>query len=126
MKKYAAAVFVLTALALAFMAGLFLVRREDGAHWTVAVQREDAPTGAVSKGDEWPAGLLEGERINVNTASAGDLRRLPGIGAERAEAIVTERQEGGAFENTEDLLRVDGIGTGLLEQLRPYVTVEEK
>ena len=125
MKKYPTFVLTLTALVLLFMLGRFLVRQANRGEWTVEVEREDAPSASVSAESGWPESLLEGERININAASAADLQRLPGIGAERAQAIVTERQEGGAFEKADDLLRVSGIGAGLLERLRPYVTVGE-
>jgi len=35
--------------------------------------------------------------ININTATAETLATLPQIGQKRAEAIVTEREENGAF-----------------------------
>ena len=52
------------------------------------------------------------ERINPNTASAGSLQRLPGIGRVRAEAIVTYRNEHGprAFRSPNDLQNIRGIG----------------
>ena len=67
-------------------------------------------------------GLLDGEVMDLNTASAADLTRLPGIGQVKAEAIVAWREEHGGFSSVEELLEVKGIGEATLEGLRPYVT----
>jgi competence protein ComEA len=63
------------------------------------------------------------QTINVNTASAAELERLPGIGPVRAAAIVAWRERNGAFRRIEDLLAVEGIGPATLERLRPSISV---
>ena len=60
-------------------------------------------------------------RIDVNRASVAELQGLPGVGPERAEAIVLERIRGGPFVGMRDLHRVYGFGPVLLRRLRPYV-----
>ena len=59
--------------------------------------------------------------VFVNYASAEQLRRLPGIGAKRADAIVALRAKMGRFQRVEDLLRVKGIGRATMRKLRPLV-----
>lgn len=66
----------------------------------------------------------EGDKININTASASKLQRLKGIGEKKAEAIVEERTAGGPFRSIEDLERVKGIGSVTVEKLRPFITVD--
>jgi len=66
---------------------------------------------------------IEPKTIDVNRASIGELRVLPGIGAVRAEAIVLERVRNGPFRRIEDLDRVDGLGPETVEELRPFVRV---
>jgi competence ComEA-like helix-hairpin-helix protein len=66
--------------------------------------------------------LREGERIDVDQASAGELARLPKVGPRLAKVIVAERQEHGAFGGIEGLDRVPGIGPGLLKTLTPHVS----
>lgn len=123
--KFERIVLVLTAVTLLVMTGWFLVRQQDASgQWKVTVQRNDSPAGSVSQEDGWPDSLLVGEAININTASASDLQRLPGIGPERARAIVEDRQERGGFSSVDELLRVDGIGPGILNGLRPYISAE--
>ena len=67
--------------------------------------------------------LTTSSSLNVNTATAPDLERLPGIGPSLATAIVSYRQENGPFTELEDLLSVSGIGPAKLEQIRPFVIV---
>jgi len=59
------------------------------------------------------------ERINPNTASAGSLQRLPGIGKARAESIIAYRQMHGpvAFRCPEDLDNIWGIGPATVRNI---------
>ena len=78
----------------------------------------------TSMSDPDPDSLLEGEVIDLNTASAADLTRLPGIGEKRAQAIVADREANGPFRIPEDLTRVSGIGEGILANIIDSITVE--
>jgi competence protein ComEA len=62
--------------------------------------------------------------VYVNHASAEELRRLPGVGPKRAEAIVALRQRMGRFQRIEDLLRVKGIGRTTLRRWRPLLRLD--
>ncbi len=62
--------------------------------------------------------------IDVNRAGVDELQALPGIGPERARAIVLERVRRGPFRDVADLDRVDGLGAGAVEALRPFARVE--
>jgi competence ComEA-like helix-hairpin-helix protein len=64
--------------------------------------------------------------VNVNTATAPELARLPGIGEAKARAILQAREQRGGFESVEDLLEVKGIGSSALERIRPFVVLEGK
>lgn len=63
--------------------------------------------------------------VNVNTASADELMRLPGIGPSKAAAILAlrGRMAGQRFGRVEDLLRVRGIGRATLRKLRALVAL---
>ncbi len=86
---------------------------------------ETGETGrTVSAPDQSSApGMLEGEVLDLNTASQADLTRLPGIGEKKAAAILAWREEHGPFQVVEDVMSVDGIGEKILADIRPYVTV---
>ncbi len=62
--------------------------------------------------------------VVLNTAAADDLRRLPGIGQKRADAILALRARLGRFRAVEDLLKVKGIGRATLKRLRPLVRLD--
>ena len=67
--------------------------------------------------------LLPGEKLNLNTAPARELERLPGIGKTLAQAIVEYREKHGPFRSVEELLQVPGIGEKRLAAIRELVTV---
>jgi competence protein ComEA len=53
-----------------------------------------------------------------------ELRRLPGVGEKRADAILVVRKRLGRFSRVEDLLRVKGVGRATLRKWRPLVRLE--
>ena len=61
--------------------------------------------------------------VRINSASAGELQQLPGIGPALAQRIV-ETRNSGRFTSADDLLRVPGIGKAKLAKLRDYVEVD--
>ncbi|STY90749.1 ComEA family DNA-binding protein [Moraxella bovis] len=63
------------------------------------------------------------ERVNINTASMGELATLNGVGAKTAQAIVDYREGFGRFERVDDLTKVKGIGVKTLEKNRHRLTV---
>ena len=63
-------------------------------------------------------------RININTASAVDLEKLPGIGKALAERIVEHREEFGHFRRPEHLIIVRGISERRFRALQDLITVE--
>jgi competence protein ComEA len=80
----------------------------------------DAP-GATSP---VTSGVTSDGRVILNLASADELRKLPGVGQKRAEAIVALRQKLGKFKRPTDLLRIRGIGTKRLKQMLPKLVVD--
>lgn len=106
----------------------YLARTSDPAPYRVSsVRRPTAEENtAPERSEEEPSrpdSLLPGEVIDVNTADVYDLQRLPGIGEKRAEDIAAWREEHGPFQTVDELTQVSGIGPGILENLREYVSV---
>ncbi|AOZ72930.1 hypothetical protein BK816_06185 [Boudabousia tangfeifanii] len=66
-------------------------------------------------------GKTEGEKINLNEADEKTLTQLPGIGPAIAARIIKEREENGKYKNLEDLARVKGIGSSLINDLKDRV-----
>ena len=63
-------------------------------------------------------------RININTASADELEKLPGIGKGFAARIVEHREKYGPFRRPEHLIMVRGISDKRFRALRDLITVE--
>ena len=62
--------------------------------------------------------------VNINTASAEELERIPGIGPAMAERILEFRQTSGKFTAPEDLLQISGIGEKKFAKMQPFVCVK--
>ncbi len=65
----------------------------------------------------------QGDKININTASAADLDKLPGVGPARAAEIISYRESHTGFKTIEDLKNIKGIGDKTFESLKDLVTV---
>jgi len=61
--------------------------------------------------------------ININSADEKQLQLLPGIGPALAGRIIEWRKANGLFHNINDLAKVSGIGTVLVEKLRDKIEV---
>ncbi len=65
------------------------------------------------------------QRIDINRAEEWLLDILPGIGPSRAQAIVDYRLKNGPFRSTNELMKVEGIGTAIYEQIKPLITMAD-
>lgn len=63
----------------------------------------------------------EGSRINLNTASAAVLGRLPGLNEELADAIVKSARR--PFKVKQEILLIEGISQDIFEQFGDLITV---
>jgi len=60
-------------------------------------------------------------KVNINAATAKELETLPGIGPAYSQRIIQYREQNGGFRSIEDLVRVNGIGTAKMNELRDKV-----
>jgi competence protein ComEA len=87
----------------------------------------NTPAAAIPtpRADAAPDGAHEQAGVvNLNTATAGELERLPRIGPARAQAILALRAQVKRFSKVEQLLRVKGIGRATFRKLRPMLTLD--
>ncbi len=71
-----------------------------------------------------PAPADAAARVDLNSASAEELARLPGIGPAKARAII-EHRTAEPFHRPDDLRKVKGIGDKLYERVKDQITVGE-
>lgn len=71
------------------------------------------------------SGVAQGTsgKININTAEAGELDKLPGVGPAIAQKIVEYRTQQGKFKKVSDLLNVPGIGEKKFSKLKEQIKV---
>jgi len=62
--------------------------------------------------------------LNLNTATAGELQTLPGIGPSLARKIIEFREKKGGFKRIEELLAVPGISEKRWRILKDLVYVD--
>jgi competence protein ComEA len=69
-------------------------------------------------------GITSDGKVVLNVADAEELRRLPGVGVRRADAIIQLRKRLKRFRRVSDLLRVRGIGVRALRKIQPRVVLD--
>lgn len=62
--------------------------------------------------------------VNINTANAYELEKLPRIGSETAQKIIEHREKYGAFRRTEELILVRGMSDKKFREIKNLVKVE--
>lgn len=93
---------------------------EDGQKIIIPVKGSDQ-TGDLTQADTVSADASSG-LININTASADELKTLNGIGDVMAERII-EYRSSKAFKSKEDIMSVDGIGSKTYEKIKDRIAV---
>lgn len=61
------------------------------------------------------------EKININTAGAAELDKLPGVGPALAGRIIEYRNANGLFKDGEELKKVKGLGESKYEKLKDKI-----
>lgn len=62
--------------------------------------------------------------ININTATADELEKLPHIGRKTAESIVEHRDRHGTFRRVEHLMLIRGVSETRFAELQPLIRAE--
>ena len=65
------------------------------------------------------------QKIDLNRAEAWLLEALPEIGETKAQAIIAYRQQNGPFNNINELIKVEGIGTAIYEKIKHLIIVAD-
>lgn len=84
------------------------------AAYSPAVVQDQQKSGSASS--QWPEQTADTVLIDLNSADAKTLERLPGIGEKKAAAIVEDRRLNGPFSSLEDVCRVKGVSDKTVRQ----------
>lgn len=95
---------------------------QDGQQIYVPSKEETEGSNATLSGT---GGMREekSDKVNLNTAGKEELMTLPGIGEAKAESIIRYREEQGGFQNPEDLMKIEGIKSGVFNKIKEQITV---
>lgn len=107
-------------------AGGFTQDAEEASINLAAAAQDGSQIVVRAVGEQEPAGrsaVDEDGVVDLNRAAKEELCTLPGIGESRAEAILAYREEHGAFQKPEDLMRVSGIKEGSYAKLKDKIKV---
>jgi len=91
---------------------------------TTQLNANDRQTPVRPEPNSALASQQDSTRININTASAAELEKLPGVGRVLAERIIEHRKQYGPFRRPEHLIIVRGISDRRFRALRELITVE--
>ena len=108
----------LTVLGLLALLGLSILLWQRQ-HPPLMISGQPSPAQAAS----WDQALARAKRIDINTAGAAELERLPEVGPALAERIVAYRSQHGRFERAEELMQVRGIGPKKYRAIEQDITV---
>lgn len=104
--------------------GLLAAIRDKVRFSAVPASRPDVSGDSAGRRIPAPGALNSSSTVNLNSATAAELERLPQIGPSLARRIVAFREKNGPFPAVDSLIRVRGIGPATLERLRSRVTAE--
>ena len=89
------------------------------------VRRGDPPPLIRAQANSLSDDAQPTPRININTASAEELEKLPGIGQALAARIIEHRGKFGPFRRPEHLIMVRGISDKRFRALQKLITVDD-
>ncbi len=95
----------------------------DGMQYQIPTEEEALSGEFTNAGQENQSSYDVQGLLDINLATVAELMDLPGIGQTRADAIITYREEHGAFSCKEDLMQVTGIKGATYEKIESYITV---
>jgi len=62
-------------------------------------------------------------KVNINTATASELETLPRVGPKVAQRIIDFRTKNGNFKKVEEIMKVQGIGEKVFDDIKDLITV---
>jgi len=111
---------VITSLFILFLTAFFVIRNSPGEPVMISSLSGSSQDISLEKAAD------DAKLININTADEVCLSSIPGIGETLARRIVDYRRVHGKFQSIDQLLNVEGIGTGKLSAILDLITTGGK
>lgn len=92
----------------------------DGMQITVLTEAEAERAGASPNYGEDT--VAEG-KVNINQATAAELKTLPGIGDAKAADIIQYREQSGSFSSIEEIKNISGIKDAVFEKIKDKILI---
>lgn len=113
---------------LVYMAGGFTENANlEAVNLATKLKDEDyikIPSKKINKEDKGEVDFKEySDKININTATLEELKKLPRIGDALAKRIIEYRNKNGPFKRIEDLKNVSGIGDKMFENIKDMISI---
>lgn len=108
-KPFQTMMFLLSILALAATATILYLRNNEARNIELAYIHSSTQ--------------VDSELIDLNSATLEQLCSLPSIGPKLAQNILSYRDAHGGFRDYSELLNIEGIGQGRLEEILPLITL---
>jgi competence protein ComEA len=93
----------------------------NGSRAAAPAAREETARARGAETRETESAPAGDDRLNLNTASRGQLMRLPRIGAQAADRIIAFREENGPIRNVRQLRQAEVIPVSAARQIRELV-----
>jgi len=87
---------------------------------TTVIQKTEKVAGAS---DDKTTSVESSGKMNINSASASELDKLPGIGETYAQRIIEYREGHGGFKSIEEIKNVKGIGDATFEKMKDLIEI---
>ena len=88
---------------------------------STATKSSTAASPAGSSKSTGKSSASSGSKLDINTATADQLKALPGIGDATAQKIIAYREQNGPFTSVEALDAIPGIGPARIADLKGLV-----
>ena len=121
LRKAEIVVIVFTLVFVSAVLGFQMGRERTAPSFSIVTQSKAQPELSPH-----PVADVTETMVNLNTASAEELKTLYGIGDVLAERIIAYRDTNGPFERVEDITNVSGIGSATYEKNLGRMTVDQK
>lgn len=85
--------------------------------------QSDSQKEAAQSGEAAVSSSASETLVDINTATAEQLKTLNGIGDSKAKSIIEYREQNGGFKSIDEIKNVTGIGDKMFEKIKGNITV---